>query len=56
MGNRALTPHAQQHRTVDQLVQRMQNRETLALISDAGTPAISDPGFLLTRLHQQVLK
>lgn len=38
-----------EHRTVEQLVQRMQNGETLALISDAGTPAISDPGFLLTR-------
>src|SRR5699024_10772494 len=38
-----------EHRTVSQLVQRMQNGETLALISDAGTPAISDPGFLLTR-------
>jgi len=38
-----------EHRTVSQLVQRMQNGETLALIRDAGTPAISDPGFLLTR-------
>lgn len=38
-----------EHKTVAQLVQRMQNGETLALISDAGTPAISDPGFLLTR-------
>jgi len=31
------------------VVQRIQNGETCALISDAGTPAISDPGFLLTR-------
>ncbi|HZW78201.1 MAG TPA: 16S rRNA (cytidine(1402)-2'-O)-methyltransferase [Flavobacteriaceae bacterium] len=38
-----------EHRKVDQLVQRMQQGETMALISDAGTPAISDPGFLLTR-------
>lgn len=38
-----------EHKTVAQLVQRIQNGETLALISDAGTPAISDPGFLLTR-------
>lgn len=38
-----------EHKTVEQLVQRMQAGETLALISDAGTPAISDPGFLLTR-------
>lgn len=38
-----------EHKTVDRIVQRIQNGETCALISDAGTPAISDPGFLLTR-------
>ena len=38
-----------EHKTVDGIVQRIQNGETCALISDAGTPAISDPGFLLTR-------
>lgn len=38
-----------EHKTVDSLVKRIQNGDTLALISDAGTPAISDPGFLLTR-------
>jgi 16S rRNA (cytidine1402-2'-O)-methyltransferase len=38
-----------EHKTVDALVRRMQAGETVALISDAGTPAISDPGFLLTR-------
>lgn len=38
-----------EHKTVDALVKRMQAGETVALISDAGTPAISDPGFLLTR-------
>ncbi|MCO6161508.1 16S rRNA (cytidine(1402)-2'-O)-methyltransferase [Flavobacterium sp. NRK F7] len=38
-----------EHKTVDNLVKRMQAGETIALISDAGTPAISDPGFLLTR-------
>ncbi len=38
-----------EHKTVDNLVQRLQAGETMALISDAGTPAISDPGFLLTR-------
>lgn len=38
-----------EHKSVDQLVGRLQAGETFALISDAGTPAISDPGFLLTR-------
>ncbi|MBC6997823.1 16S rRNA (cytidine(1402)-2'-O)-methyltransferase [Cytophaga sp. FL35] len=38
-----------EHKTLDQLVKRLQGGETIALISDAGTPAISDPGFLLTR-------
>lgn len=38
-----------EHKTVDQLVQRMAAGERMALISDAGTPAISDPGFLLVR-------
>src|SRR5690554_1231872 len=36
-------------KTVDGIVKRIQNGENIALISDAGTPAISDPGFLLTR-------
>jgi 16S rRNA (cytidine1402-2'-O)-methyltransferase len=38
-----------EHKTVDHLITRLQGGETIALISDAGTPAISDPGFLLTR-------
>jgi 16S rRNA (cytidine1402-2'-O)-methyltransferase len=38
-----------EHKTVDALVKRLQAGETIAIISDAGTPAISDPGFLLTR-------
>lgn len=38
-----------EHKTVETLIKRMQAGETIALISDAGTPAISDPGFLLTR-------
>ena len=38
-----------EHKTVDHIVRRISNGETVALISDAGTPAISDPGFLLTR-------
>ncbi len=38
-----------EHKTVDRIIQRLRGGETIALISDAGTPAISDPGFLLTR-------
>ncbi|GEM57807.1 16S rRNA (cytidine(1402)-2'-O)-methyltransferase [Flavobacterium columnare NBRC 100251 = ATCC 23463] len=38
-----------EHKTVDQIIQRLQAGQNIALISDAGTPAISDPGFLLTR-------
>ena len=38
-----------EHKTVYRLVERIQAGTTMALISDAGTPAISDPGFLLTR-------
>lgn len=38
-----------EHKTVEGIVRQIQNGKTVALISDAGTPAISDPGFLLTR-------
>lgn len=38
-----------EHKTVENLISRLQAGENIALISDAGTPAISDPGFLLTR-------
>lgn len=38
-----------EHKTVDAIVQRLKSGEQIALISDAGTPAISDPGFLLSR-------
>ena len=38
-----------EHKTVENIVQKIQNGTTVALISDAGTPAISDPGFLLVR-------
>ncbi|HHT22403.1 MAG TPA: 16S rRNA (cytidine(1402)-2'-O)-methyltransferase [Bacteroidales bacterium] len=38
-----------EHKTVQQVVERIKSGETIALISDAGTPAISDPGFLVVR-------
>lgn len=38
-----------EHKKVGHLTDRLQSGETMALITDAGTPAISDPGFLLTR-------
>jgi 16S rRNA (cytidine1402-2'-O)-methyltransferase len=38
-----------EHKTVETIISRLKSGESIALISDAGTPAISDPGFLLTR-------
>lgn len=38
-----------EHQTVEHIVTRIKSGETIALISDAGTPGISDPGFLIVR-------
>ena len=38
-----------EHKVVDSLVERLQLGESMAVITDAGTPGISDPGFLLVR-------
>ena len=38
-----------EHKTVEGVVNRIKAGETVALISDAGTPGISDPGFLVVR-------
>ena len=38
-----------EHKSIEGILNRIKSGETCAVISDAGTPAISDPGFLLTR-------
>src|SRR5579859_1513395 len=38
-----------EHKTLQRVVQKLKDGETMALVSDAGTPGISDPGFLLVR-------
>jgi 16S rRNA (cytidine1402-2'-O)-methyltransferase len=38
-----------EHKQVEQYVQWIQNGQTAALVSDAGTPGISDPGYLFIR-------
>ncbi len=45
-----LSHHAfNEHQTVGKVVERLKKGEKVVLVSDAGTPAISDPGFLLVR-------
>jgi 16S rRNA (cytidine1402-2'-O)-methyltransferase len=38
-----------EHRAVQEIVKQVEEGKTIALVSDAGTPGISDPGFLLVR-------
>lgn len=38
-----------EHKALQSMIDQLQSGTVMALISDAGTPAISDPGFLLTR-------
>jgi len=49
--SKKLVAHHQhnEHKSLDRVIETIKAGETMALISDAGTPAISDPGFLLVR-------
>jgi 16S rRNA (cytidine1402-2'-O)-methyltransferase len=48
--NKMLSHHKfNEHQTVEGIVSRIKTGESIALVSDAGTPGISDPGFLLVR-------
>ncbi|MCM1450013.1 MAG: 16S rRNA (cytidine(1402)-2'-O)-methyltransferase [Clostridiales bacterium] len=38
-----------EHETIVSIIKRLEQGQNIALISDAGTPGISDPGFLLSR-------
>jgi 16S rRNA (cytidine1402-2'-O)-methyltransferase len=38
-----------EHKALQSVIRRLKEGETIALVSDAGTPGISDPGFLLVR-------
>ena len=50
ISNRLMAHHKfNEHAAVAPIVERLQAGQTIALISDAGTPGISDPGFLLAR-------
>ncbi|PSL50166.1 16S rRNA (cytidine1402-2'-O)-methyltransferase [Chitinophaga niastensis] len=49
--NKPVTPYHQhnEHKIVQHLLSQLQGGKTMAMLTDAGTPGISDPGFLLVR-------
>ena len=50
ISNTVVSFHSQnEHRLLDRVIEKIQEVETAVLVSDAGTPGISDPGFLLVR-------
>jgi 16S rRNA (cytidine1402-2'-O)-methyltransferase len=38
-----------EHQIVDKIIEKLQGGTSIAVVTDAGTPGISDPGFLLVR-------
>jgi len=50
--HKPLSPYHQhnEHKIVDHLVQQLKDGKVIALLTDAGTPGISDPAFLLVLL------
>ncbi len=50
IGNKLIAYHKfNEHHYTEKIIQRLLDGETFALITDAGTPSISDPGFMLVR-------
>jgi 16S rRNA (cytidine1402-2'-O)-methyltransferase len=50
IGTRMFSHHQfNEHKSIESICERLSNNENIAMISDAGTPGISDPGFLLIR-------
>jgi len=49
--NKPVTPYHQhnEHKVAQHLVEQLQQGKSMALLTDAGTPGVSDPGFLLVR-------
>jgi len=49
--NKPVTPYHQhnEHKVLQHLVSQIESGKTMALLTDAGTPGVSDPGFLLVR-------
>ncbi|HEY0612865.1 MAG TPA: 16S rRNA (cytidine(1402)-2'-O)-methyltransferase [Chitinophaga sp.] len=49
--NKPVTPYHQhnEHKVLQHLLQQLQAGKTMALLTDAGTPGVSDPGYLLVR-------